>query len=371
MDRIVKLGSVFAFCLIVFLVSLSGAFAQNLVVVPNSQTNIEGGIINLIPFNCGAADVSSVRYQQVYLGSMIGKGEISKISFRLDESNLFAFGPTVIPNSQIEMSVTPAVPGALSDIFANNIGPTVTTVFSGDLSLSAPDCTTVPCPFDIMIPLQTPFFFDPAEGNLLVDMRLSTCINLGENNTVIFFDAVLGDPSTSRVRDIQGGLGIADDVGLITEFEITHQAPVTITKITDPPGGVGFEFVTVGFNSLEGCEFMGQDGVFFMNDGDSINCMVPLGSYSIKENIPNGYKLAIVCFEAPDNMVINSETGEINFTIENSDSVVDCLYTNVITNGGSGGGCTLAPTGFSSSIPLYLFIPVLILIRRIIKRYRS
>ncbi len=37
----------------------------------------------------------------------------------------------------------------------------------------------------------------------------------------------------------------------------------------------------------------------------------------------------------------------------------------------SGGGCTLASAGASNSIPLYLFIPVLILIRRFVKKYRS
>ena len=80
----------------------------------------------------------------------------------------------------------------------------------------------------------------------------------------------------------------------------------------------------------------------------------------------------IICLEAPDNIVINNETGEIDFTIVDSGSDVDCLYTNVRTeDGGNGGGCTLAPAGASNSIPLYLFIPVLILIRRIVKRQRS
>ena len=40
-------------------------------------------------------------------------------------------------------------------------------------------------------------------------------------------------------------------------------------------------------------------------------------------------------------------------------------------DGGDGGGCTLAPAGASNSFPLYLFIPVLLLIRRIVKRLKS
>jgi hypothetical protein len=80
----------------------------------------------------------------------------------------------------------------------------------------------------------------------------------------------------------------------------------------------------------------------------------------------------IICLEAPDNIVINNETGEIDFTIVDSSSDVDCVFTNIRTEeGGNGGGCTLAPAGASNSIPLYLLIPALILIRRIVKRYRS
>ena len=42
-------------------------------------------------------------------------------------------------NIQIDMSTTPPISGNLSvsNTFANNIGPNVVTVFSGDLSLSA------------------------------------------------------------------------------------------------------------------------------------------------------------------------------------------------------------------------------------------
>jgi len=156
-------------------------------------------------------------------------------------------------------------------------------------------------------------------------------------------------------------------------FESQPTASVTITKVTDPSGGSDFRFGSSGFNPFQDCPLDGGgDGMFALNDGDSITCIVPQGDYSIKENIPQGYELLIICLEAPDNIVINNETGEIDFTIVDSSSDVDCIYTNVkIEDGGGGGGCSLAPAGASNSIPLYLFIPVLILIRRIVKRQRS
>jgi hypothetical protein len=67
--------------------------------------------------------------------------------------------------------------------------------------------------------------------------------------------------------------------------------------------------------------------------------------------------------------VINNETGDINFTIEDSGSDVDCIYTN-IKKGSGGGGCALASGSNNSSFALLLLIPTLILIRRFVRKYR-
>ncbi len=82
-----------------------------------------------------------------------------------------------------------------------------------------------------------------------------------------------------------------------------------------------------------------------------------------------GYELLIFCLEAPGNIVINNETGDINFTIEDSGSNVDCIYTN-IKKGSGGGGCTLAGGSNNNSFVLLLLIPILILIRRFRRRYK-
>lgn len=154
-------------------------------------------------------------------------------------------------------------------------------------------------------------------------------------------------------------------------FEDSPSATVTISKVTDPAGGSDFRFTSSGFNPLQECPLDGGgDKMFALSDGESISCNVPQGDYSIKENIPQDYRLAIICLQAPDNIVINDKTGEINFTIESSESAVDCIYTN-IKKGKGGDSCSLAPVGASNSIPLYLFIPALILIRRFVRKYRS
>jgi hypothetical protein len=153
-------------------------------------------------------------------------------------------------------------------------------------------------------------------------------------------------------------------------FEAQPKSSITITKVTDPTGGTGFGFVSDGFSTLEGCGLKGDSGDFIMNDGDSVSCIVPEGDYTIAENIPQGYDLTIICLEAPDNITINNNTGEIDFTIEGSGSNVDCVYTNTKTGGGNG-GCSLAPAEANYTFPLYLLIPALIVMRRFYKKCRG
>jgi hypothetical protein len=222
----------------VFLITLfpftnSPAFAQT-VVVPNSLENTPGLISNIFPLNCGQLpSIPSMRYQQVYLGSQFDvTGLIDKISFRLRifQSPVPGFGPTILPNVLIELSTTQVQPGALSSIFADNIGPDVQTVFSGDLSLSAPDCDTQPCPFDVMIPLENPFFYDPQGGNLLFDIRIPVCVRLNPAANV-FFNASDFPTIISRAFSRDVNSNVAEDVatrGLVTEFMISPTPPSPI-----------------------------------------------------------------------------------------------------------------------------------------------
>jgi hypothetical protein len=102
------------------------------------------------------------------------------------------------------------------------VGPDVQTVFSGNLALSAPDCNTQPCPFNIMIPLQNPFLYNPLDGNLLLDVRIPNCVITG------VFDGVGSSIITSLVQASDVNSVVADTVfdrGLITQFLITEPPP--------------------------------------------------------------------------------------------------------------------------------------------------
>jgi hypothetical protein len=145
------------------------------VVAPNGDAATEGNGDNSFSFNTNIVGVTSQRYQQVYASSqfsaLTGPQLITEILFRPDATLGQAFSST-LPNIEIALSTTSKAPDGLSATFAANVGANNTTVYSGPLSLlsSATRPPGGPKAFDIAINLTTPFLYDPAAGNLLLDV---------------------------------------------------------------------------------------------------------------------------------------------------------------------------------------------------------
>ena len=185
--------------------------------VPNANEFVEGDSNNIFPFGTFVT-----RYQQIYESTQLFPcGNIIQLKLRLDEEAT-GNNSLTIPDILIQLSTTTTTPATLSSTlsstFASNIGPNVTTVFNGELTLSAPDCGIGPCPFDIMINLQAPFNYDPSQGNLLLDVTKPASPSFG--NT--FFDAVDNAPSITRrvfnTMDATAETGEVDNTGLVTQF---------------------------------------------------------------------------------------------------------------------------------------------------------
>lgn len=133
------------------------------------------------------------------------------IYFRVDE-NALAFGSARFSDVEFRLSTSSRQPDGLSALFSENIGADETTVFGrGALTLdwSRGQFTTG-------IQFDRPFLYNPAAGNLLLDMR-----NYGSGDipSLDAFD-VLGDAisivGTERGADSQtGGLSTR---GLATLF---------------------------------------------------------------------------------------------------------------------------------------------------------
>jgi uncharacterized protein (TIGR03437 family) len=115
----------------------------------------------------------------------------------------------------------------LSTTFANNLGPDNTLVASGNFTMNGPGCAgPAPCPFANNIVFTTPFFYDPASGPLLLDVKATSLSGTGQ------FDVVDCNAPGCGLANIFGLLGSPTAAsfnygGNVTQITYTTVAPVT------------------------------------------------------------------------------------------------------------------------------------------------
>jgi uncharacterized protein (TIGR03437 family) len=219
-EFIVKLGTGSLRFVIAFLIYGGAAASANTLVIPNPQTNAPGNFpINL---NGGAA-----RVQQV-LGSGQFPGPVTIIGVRIRSSPGTGVAMGHNASLLITFSTTQAYPNtgnghALpSPNYASNLGPDATVVYNGPFSASTPGCAAPgPCPFDVVIPLSTPFSYDPSKGRLLFDEIVSAPIGTvtGSLDGIAFTDptaspvaSVSGDPSSPTGMVLTAGFVVGLDI---------------------------------------------------------------------------------------------------------------------------------------------------------------
>ena len=102
-----------------------------------------------------------------------GRGLLTQMAYR--PSHLVT-QPLTAPLGQtvVRFSTTDKAPNDFSLTFADNVGPDETTVFDGSLTFHTENVGPPEGPkeFDYVIDLQTPFYYDAANGNLLLDVRV-------------------------------------------------------------------------------------------------------------------------------------------------------------------------------------------------------
>jgi hypothetical protein len=196
-----------------------GASAQT-VVVPNSLATVEGGTSNAFPFSNLS---QNHHYQQVYaageFAAVPGPRRLIGVRFRPNGTSTFSPWSITI-TADLRFSVTQLGPDQLTATFASNVGANEATVFSGQMSYGTQQsgpAATPPLAFDIEILFQTPYTYDPAAGNLLMDLNRTTT----SFTTNRFIDAqnTVGDGIsrvyTSTANDPTGSV---DSIGLVTQF---------------------------------------------------------------------------------------------------------------------------------------------------------
>jgi hypothetical protein len=183
---------------------------------PSAYQHIEAPYNEYIPFS-----LPSSRYQQVFSASQFGAisngGWITEILFRVDTPNGYGFRE-VLPNLQINLSTTSRGPDELSATFSDNIGADDMVVFGpGSASIESFVHIGSPQLFLIDFPLSNRLYYEPAKGNLLMDVRLYQGASFG---AVPSFDAVdnVGDSISRAYGDITATSGFRDSSGLVTMF---------------------------------------------------------------------------------------------------------------------------------------------------------
>lgn len=156
---------------------------------------------NRFPFGGTVGGYPATRYQQVYSASAFsGPIAISSIGFITDGA--YTSGVTSTGTFDLYLSTTAKMVNGLSNDFDSNRGADNTLFGSFHLTGAVVGSS-------LTFTSAVPFLYDPAQGNLLLDVIAS--ISIGGTT---FFQSETGSTVTSRVHDF----GTATDRGLVTVF---------------------------------------------------------------------------------------------------------------------------------------------------------
>ena len=222
------------------------------IVVPNALENTEADNSAGSPFNLGSGEV---RFQQRYPASQFasitgGTALVTSIAFRPDLGG-GAFDRTII-NSEFRLATIPSSQTDLSLNFDNNLNNAV-LVHSGDLRLNSffvnePSGTSKQ--FDVIIDLQTPFLYNPATDDLVLEVKFPK--NSLAATSVMDAAGVADVPlglSRLVVADFDGPAGSLSQGGLVTKFTfaVTSGTAVLPSSFENVEGG---QESTTPFNLL-------------------------------------------------------------------------------------------------------------------------
>lgn len=183
---------------------------------------------------------------------------ITQLAFR--RTNQAILSGATYPNIMIRLAtLNPAFTShtQLGNNFNGNLAADVTVVYSGPIVLPPNSVTgTIPAPWDIVVPLQVPFAYDPTKlRNLVVEVNLLAAPTAVPNFPV---DGVFPHPGVAQVgfgSGATGNFGNADAGGIV---QVTYQLgnPTDFDLILATTGGgtgdLFYQYLNMPAGALDG-----------------------------------------------------------------------------------------------------------------------
>ena len=194
------------------------------VVVPNTLATNDGDTSFTAPEGSAVLRLMQI-FDASQFGTLSGPSFLTQFAWRPDTIPGLA-GPRT-PTLRIYASTTSRSVDELSTTFADNLGTNNTLVFDGTLTVSTQN---LPGPgntrqFDIVYPFTTPFLYDPAAGNLLLDIQISS-----DSGSALQWDSVTaGDPATRQLNAMGSPTAPTGNFTGSAVWQFTFSAPVLAT----------------------------------------------------------------------------------------------------------------------------------------------
>ena len=217
----------FLVALTTVLVFTFAASAVNVPITIGASDSFSRYPIGLDPSSVGTAFPNFAAggvYQQVYAKSAFSAPvTITQIAFASNAQ--MTSGPgTANYDFTLKLGTTAVGPNSLSTDLAANRGADLVPVFSGPLTSTITDSDQ----FDVFIDI-TPFTYDPAKGNLLLELTMNSPVQFSAGQFLYYRAG--NDSRTSRAANPTGVAGGAftDSFGLLTRFMTSTTSPAQVT----------------------------------------------------------------------------------------------------------------------------------------------
>ena len=197
------------------------------IVVPNTLATNDGNGSATAP-----SGPAPVRWLQIHdasqFGALSGPSFLTQFAYRPDRI-LGQSGPRswIV---RVYASTTRRSVAALSTTFAENLGANNTLVFDGTVNVAT---RNLPGPgntrqFDYVVPFTTPFLYDPAAGNLVLDLQIEE--NGSAVNLPVTFDTVSGNPAIGRILKPGSSTAATGEIWGDTQVtQLTFEPPPQVT----------------------------------------------------------------------------------------------------------------------------------------------